>query len=158
MRLKKVLFYGKVALMNPEFNKFLESGKIIVFPRGKDLVKKEIAVAQSDLDDASIGFETERYKWSTIQGYYAMFHAARALLYSRNYREKSHYALAVGLKALFVEEKLLDIRYIRNLLNAMNLREAADYEADFSREGADAVIKSAEEFIREASSILGFDR
>jgi uncharacterized protein (UPF0332 family) len=143
--------------MNPDFDKFLESGKIIVFPRGKELVRKELAVAQSDLLDARAGFENQRYKWSTIQGYYAMFHAARALLYSRNYREKSHYALSVGLKALFVEEKLLDIRYVRNLLNAMNLREAADYEADFSCEGADAVIKSAEEFIRKASFILRFD-
>jgi len=86
-----------------------------------------------------------------------MFHAARALLYSRNYREKSHYALSVALKALFVEQNNLDIRYIRDLLNAMNLREAADYEADFSREGAEAVIKSAGEFILKANSILEFD-
>lgn len=157
MRLKKVLFYGNVALMNPEFNKFLENGKIIVFPRGKELARKELAVSHSDLEDAKAGFEIERYKWSTIQGYYAMFHAARSLLYSRNYREKSHYALSVALKALFVEENKLDIRYVRDLLNAMNLREAADYEADFSRDGAEAVIKSAEKFIREASSILGFD-
>jgi uncharacterized protein (UPF0332 family) len=143
--------------MNPEFDKFLESGKIMVFSRGKELVKKELAVAQSDLLDARAGFENLRYKWSTIQGYYAMFHAARALLYSRNYREKSHYAILVAIKALFVEENKLDIRYVRNLLNAMNLREAADYEADFSREGAEAVIKSAEEFILKASSILEFD-
>jgi uncharacterized protein (UPF0332 family) len=143
--------------LNPEFNKFLESGKIIVFPRGKELIKKELAVAQSDLMDAKDSFEDQRFKWSTIQGYYAMFHAARALLYSRNYREKSHYAISVAIKALFVEENKLDIRYVRDLLNAMNLREAADYEADFSREGAEAVIKSSEEFIRKVSSILEFD-
>jgi uncharacterized protein (UPF0332 family) len=143
--------------MNPDFDRFLESGKIIVFPRGKELVKKELAVAQSDLLDAKAGFENQRYKWSTIQGYYAMFHAATALLYSRNYREKSHYAISVALNALFVEERKLDILYIRNYLNAMNLREAADYEADFSSEGAEAVIKSAEKFIQEANSILGFD-
>jgi uncharacterized protein (UPF0332 family) len=90
--------------MNPEFNKFLETGKIIVFPRGKELVKKELAVAQSDLYDSKAGFETERYKWSTIQGYYAMFHAARALLYSSNYPAKSHYAFSVALKAIFVRK------------------------------------------------------
>jgi uncharacterized protein (UPF0332 family) len=83
-----------------------------------------------------------------------MFHAARALIYSRNYREKSHYAISIVLKALFVEEGKLDIRYVRDFLNAMNLRESADYEADFSREGAEAVIKSAEDFILIADSIL----
>jgi uncharacterized protein (UPF0332 family) len=140
--------------MNPEFNKLLESGKIIVFTKGKDLVKKELAVAQSDLDDAKAGFENQRFKWSTIQGYYAMFHAARALLYSKNYREKSHYAISVALKALFVEENKLGVRYVRDLINAMNLREAADYEADFSREGAEVVIKSAEEFIGQTVLIM----
>ena len=55
--------------MNAEFNRFLETGKITVFPRGKDLVDKELMVAQSDLLDAQAGFEKQRYKWSTIQGY-----------------------------------------------------------------------------------------
>jgi uncharacterized protein (UPF0332 family) len=140
--------------MNPEFNKFIENGKIIAFPKGKDLIRKELAVARSDLTDAKSGFGNQRYKWSTIQGYYSMFHAARALIYSRNYREKSHYAISIALKALFVEEGKLDIRYVRDFLNAMNLRESADYEADFSREGAEAVIKSAEDFILIADSIL----
>jgi uncharacterized protein (UPF0332 family) len=140
--------------MKNEFGKFLESGKITPFPSGRDLVKKELSVARSDLEDAKAGFENSRYKWSTIQGYYSMFHAARALLYSENYREKSHYAISVALKELFVDKGKLDVRYIRNLLNAMSLRESADYEADFSREGAEAVIKSAEEFLEKASTIL----
>jgi uncharacterized protein (UPF0332 family) len=140
--------------MNVEFNKFVETGKIAIFPHGKDLVDKELAVAKSDLIDAKAGFEDKRYKWSTIQAYYAMFHAARALIYSRNYREKSHYAVTVAIKALFVEEKRLDIRYVRDLLNAMNLREAADYESEFSESGAKAVIAAAESFIKIAESTL----
>jgi len=36
----------------------------------------------------------------------------------------------------------------------MNLREAADYEAEFSKEGAKAVIASAERFIEKAAAIL----
>ena len=39
-------------------------------------------------------------------------------------------------------------------LNAMNLREAADYQAEFSQSGAKAVIASAEKFIEKAISIL----
>ena len=125
--------------MNAEFNRFLASGKLAMFPRGKELVDKELAVAQSDLSEAKEGIENERFKWSTIQGYYAMFHAARALIYSMNYREKSHYAISVALRALFVEENKLDVRFARDFVNAMNLREAADYEADFSEAGARAV-------------------
>ena len=141
--------------MNQEFKQCLESGKIVSFPRGKQLVGKEIAVAQSDLSDAKAGYENQRYKWSTIQAYHAMFHAARALIYSRGYREKSHYCLAVALRALFVEESQIEAQLVRDFLNAMSLREAADYEATFSMEGAKAAIASAERFIEKAVAVLG---
>jgi uncharacterized protein (UPF0332 family) len=141
--------------VNQEFKQCLESGKIVSFAKGKELVGKELAVARSDLADAKAGFENQRYKWSTIQAYYAMFHTARALIYSRGYREKSHYCLSVALRALFVEEGKLDAQAGRDFLNAMNLREAADYEAEFSMDGAKAVITSAERFIEKAVTVLG---
>lgn len=140
--------------MNQEFKQCLENKKIIPFARGKKLVEKELSIAQSDLSDAKAGFENQRYKWSTIQAYYAMFHAARALVYSRAYREKSHYCLAIALRALFVDEGMMEAQSVRNFLNAMNLREAADYEAEFSQSGAKAVIASAERFIATAMAIL----
>jgi len=141
--------------VNQEFKQCLESGKIVSFPKGKELVGKELSVARSDLLDAKAGYENQRYKWSTIQAYYAMFHAARALIYSHGYREKSHYCLLVALRALYVEEGKLDAQTGRDFLNAMNLREAADYEAEFSQSGAKAVIASAEKFIEKATAILG---
>jgi len=101
------------------------------------------------------GLTLDRYKWSTIQAYYAMFHAARALIYSKGYREKSHYCLAIALRALFVDEGTMDAKLVRDFLNAMNLREAADYEAKFSQSGAKAVIASSEKFIEKAIAILG---
>ena len=140
--------------MNREFEQCLENKKIVSFARGKNLVKKELSVAKSDLSDAKAGYENGRYKWSTIQAYYAMFHAVRALVYSRGYREKSHYCLAVALEALFVYEGKMDAQSVRDFLNAMNLREAADYEAEFSQVGAKAVIASAERFIEKATVIL----
>ena len=90
-----------------------------------------------------------------FKAYYSMFHAARALIYSQGYREKSHYCLAVALRALFVDGGTMDAQLVRDFLNAMNLREAADYEAEFSQAGAKAVISSAEDFIEEAIRIVG---
>ena len=140
--------------MNQEFKQCLENKKIVPFARGKSLVKKELSVAISDLSDAKAGYENERYKWSTIQAYYAMFHAARALIYSQGYREKSHYCLAIALRSLFVDEGTMDAKLVRDFLNAMNLREAADYEAEFSQSGAKAVISSAERFVQKAIAML----
>jgi len=140
--------------MNQEFKQCLEKKKILPFERGKDLVKKEISIGESDLLDAKAGFQEKRYKWTTIQAYYAMFHAARALIYHKGYREKSHYCLSIALRALYVETGNLDAQAGRDFLNAMNLREAADYGAEFSEAGATAVISTAEKFIEKAKSLL----
>jgi uncharacterized protein (UPF0332 family) len=141
--------------MNQEFKQCMENKKIIPFATGKKLVNKELSVAQSDLSEAKAGYDNERYKWSTVQAYYAMFHAARALVYSKDYREKSHYYLAVALRALFVDEGKMDAQSVRDLLNAMNLRESADYDAEFSQAGAKSVIESAGKFIQKVIEILG---
>jgi uncharacterized protein (UPF0332 family) len=69
--------------MNQDFKQCLENKKIIPFERGKVLVKKEFSTGESDPSDAKAGFQEKRYKWSTIQAYYAMFHATRALVYSK---------------------------------------------------------------------------
>jgi uncharacterized protein (UPF0332 family) len=141
-------------LVNQEFEQCLQRKKIVSFARGERLANKELSVAKSDLSDAKASCDNQRYKWSTVQAYYAMFHAARALVYSRGYREKSHYCLAVALRALFVDEGKMEAQSVRDFLNAMNLRQAADYEAEFSQSGAKAVIASVERFMEKAVAIF----
>ena len=76
-----------------------------------------------------------------------MFHSARALLFSKEFREKSHYCLYAALKELFVKNKELDADYVEDFRNAMVLREDADYRTKFSKSGAIAVLKKANEFL-----------
>jgi len=80
-----------------------------------------------------------------------MFHAARALVYSKGFREKSHYALLVALRELFSE---LEEETIRSFEEAMSPREEADYGLIFSEEGAREVINNAERFLEKAKEIL----
>jgi uncharacterized protein (UPF0332 family) len=76
-----------------------------------------------------------------------MFHSARALLYAKNYREKSHYCLIVAMRALYAEKKLLPVTLIEALQNGKNLREGADYYDRWSKEGAEFSLNSAVEWI-----------
>lgn len=140
--------------MNPEFRECMERKKIVPFPAGKRLVYKELKSAQEDLDDANFGLSYGKHKWPTIQGYYSMYHTTRALLFSQDYREKSHYCLYVALKALFVESGELEIEFAEAFYHAMILRENADYKSKFSKTGATVVLKRAEEFLNEAKKIL----
>ncbi len=140
--------------MNPEFEKCLKRGKIRVFSRGKALVDKEIRTARSDLEEAQESFRRVKYKWSTVQSYYSMFHSARALVYNKNYRERSHYCLIVALKALYVQTKQLSFSLVEALQKGKTLREQGDYYGDFSKTTAYELLESTEEFLNKASEIL----
>jgi uncharacterized protein (UPF0332 family) len=140
--------------MNRAFKKCLENGKIVAFPRAKSLVKKELSAAAQDLAEAKDRLQNEKYKYATINAYYATFHAARGLLYSQGFRERSHYCLSVAIEALFVKTGRLEARFLRALNNLMSLREEADYGGSSSKEAAFLCVKYAGEFLEQIRSML----
>jgi len=113
--------------MGPEYDECLKRGKIRPFSRGRALVAKELDSAASDLRRAEKTFAEDDLKWATIQLYYSMFHAARALIYSRNLREQSHYCLIEAVRFLFVETRKIPVSLIEGFKEAKSLREDADY-------------------------------
>lgn len=136
------------------FEECLKNGRIKEFSQGRYLVSKEFKTAERDLNDAKDGFEREKYKWTTIQSYYAMFHAARALLYNKNYREKSHYCLITALRHLYVETGQISFYFIEILQKGKALREDADYYDDWSKLGAGEMLKLAEEFLDKVKELI----
>lgn len=139
---------------NSNFEDCLKKGKIREFSRGKILVKKELESATLDLQAAEDSFKDKNYKWTTVQTYYSMFHSARALLYNKNYREKSHYCLIEALRTLYADEGFIGYWLIEALQKAKTLREGADYYSEFSEEGAEDLIKKSKEFINKTKEIL----
>ncbi len=136
------------------FEECLKRGRIKEFSQGKALVQKELQTAERDLLDGKEGFEREKYKWTTIQSYYVMFHSARALLYAKNYREKSHHCLIIALRRLFVETGKLPAFFIEALQKGKALREDADYYDDWSRTGSEEILKLAKEFLIKAKELI----
>ncbi|MBN1621790.1 MAG: HEPN domain-containing protein [Endomicrobiales bacterium] len=140
--------------MTDNFQKGLEKKRILSFPEGKKLVSKEIKSAKEDLNEAIDRFKSSKFKYATITAYYSMFHSARALIYSKGYREKSHFYLLVSLESLFVSKGLIDREMISEFHDAMVLREEADYHGQFSKEGSESVINSAKDFINISTKLL----
>ena len=134
----------------------IENRKILRIKYDRDLVEKEINAAEYDLEKSKKSFADKDFKWATIQAYYSMFHSARALLFSKGFREKSHRALAEAIIELFVKTNLLEESFIDRFLEAMELREEADYGFIYSKYSAEEVIKSAEEFLYRVRSLLMF--
>jgi uncharacterized protein (UPF0332 family) len=140
--------------MKTAFDICVKNKRILVYPQGKNLVEREIRAALDDLADAKIGLAQQRYNWATIQGYYAMFHVARALIFSEGYRETSHYCLAVAIEALYVGTGKLGRELYVYLYAAMGMRANADYRTKFSEESARLIVKRAEEFLEKGQEIL----
>lgn len=73
-------------------------GKLKSARLSDEMVKKEFEAGKKDFSSAQASFDSSNFKWATIQAYYAIFHAARALLYKNGYREESHVALKLAIK------------------------------------------------------------
>lgn len=140
--------------MSQKFKECLERGKIKNFSPGPRLIKKELRLAMEDLKSASKSLKEKNCRWGIIQAYYSMFHSARALLYSKKYRERSHFCLIESIRTLFCETGKLDISLVVSLLEAKNLRESADYYGDFSEINCQKLVKKAREFLQAAEKII----
>lgn len=140
--------------MNRDYQRCIRNKLIARQEFAKDLIKPEIESARGDLASARKTYADADYKWSTIQAYYSIFHAARALLHQKGLREKSHACLKYAIEALYVETGELERQHLSDFDTTMLLREAADYKSDFSREGAESSIDCAASFLEKAEGIL----
>ena len=139
--------------MDSEFKDCLARGAIKESKDAVRLVSKEIKAAKQDLEEAQKSLKRESTKWAIVQAYYSMFHAARALVCKRGYRERSHHCLIVALRVLY-QGKGLNAGLIDRLQQAKALRENADYVGDFSRESAAFLVQAAEELLLVANSFV----
>ena len=135
-----------------QFRRFVEEGKLTRIGIDRELILKEVEGAASDLEEARDSLKRKKFKWATVQGYYSMFHSARALLFCKGFREKSHYALLVALRELFKNELTSEI--LQDFDEAMNLREEADYGLVFSEEASTRIVTNATKFLERTKEIL----
>lgn len=127
--------------------------RIFPFEAAKYLVEDEFKDAKEDLKSAQEEFSKKGIKWATIKAYYAMFHTARTLLYSKGYRERGHYCLYLAMHEFFVKENILEHDLVEAFYNCMILREEADYKRTFSEESAALAIESAKKLFAAAEKI-----
>lgn len=119
-----------------------------------EMVHKEFRVGERDFETAQKSLLDGNFKWAVIQAYYAIFHAARALLFKSGYREESHSALKITFKALYIETGILSIDAYNALERGMSLREMADYKETYSQSGAENLIQSVVAALQEIENKL----
>ena len=123
----------------------VEKGHLQEIAPNPDYAAKEWKESELDLKNAGSDFKLGKFKWATIASYYAMFHAAKAVLFKAGFREKAHYAIAVVLQD-FAEKGVLEQKYVEDFKAAVFAREQADYHYAHSKETAAQMLSMAREF------------
>jgi uncharacterized protein (UPF0332 family) len=137
-----------------EFEKCLKERRIQRIDVSGELVKKEMDAAEYDLERAGRNVEEEDFKWASVQAYYSMFHAAKALLFSKGYREKSHYCLIAAIRELFVATGEMSAGVADNLEMCMDIRHEADYGLVYDEASSRQAVERAKGFLAAAKSVL----
>lgn len=132
----------------------LEKGFLKKISPDKELVKKELNEAKYDLEKAKKAFYDEDFKWSIVKSYYAMFHAARAVLFNLGLREKRHFAIRIVLEELNKDGKI-ESKYINDFDAAMSSREDADYHYKHSKESAEYNLQISKDFLARIKNLIG---
>jgi uncharacterized protein (UPF0332 family) len=101
-------------------------------------------------------YDDEEYEDAISRAYYAMYHAARALLLTKNIEPKTHKGVLTSLGQFFIKTGTLERAYGKMLAYAKELRENGDYSEYYvaAEEDAKIVIDDAQKFIEEIKSIL----
>ncbi|MCX5994228.1 MAG: HEPN domain-containing protein [Chloroflexi bacterium] len=96
------------------------------------------------------------YEDAVSRAYYAMFHAARAVLYTRGITTKTHSGLITSFGIEIAEKGIVDREYGRMLNRAFNLRQKSDYETGsrFKREDVAEMLENAEKFVQIVKAVI----
>lgn len=117
---------------------------------------RPLARAEASLRSADILLREGLYRDSVSRAYYAMFHAARALLSSKDVRPRTHGGVLRGFGRHFVQPGILERAFAGDLGFALQLRQRADYEDDLAITEASArdILDRATRFIERAGQLL----
>ena len=120
----------------------------------KEKSARSLEIAKQRLKEAEKAIKLKIYQFAVLQGYMAMFHAARALLYRDGIQEKSHFAVYIYLKEKYSDKVPL---HILNFLNIHRIeRHETMYGLEYKPEKEDALIafEDAKVFVKEIENIL----
>jgi len=139
-----------------DFESCVKEGLLRRIPPSGEKARNSMETALKWLEEAKKNLNSEAFNSSVLSSYLAMFHSARALLFSDGFREKSHYCIARYLEEKYVKKKLLESKWIDLLDHYRELRHNDQYSITFftTKDEAENALKTAKEFIERMRKLL----
>ena len=125
----------------------------------KPVAADYLGAADRSLAKARIVFDVDVFDEAGRLAYYAMFHAAQALIYERSDRKsKTHKGVSQQFHRISLSEPGLDPQVAADLSKTYLLKETADYETSagalVTRAEAVDAIAAAERFLARVRGVL----
>ena len=114
-----------------------------------DLSIYRLEKAKKDLEDAKKTLELEMYDTSANRSYYAIFHAARAILALDGKDFKKHSGVISKFQQDYIKTEIFDKTMSNIIKSAFDMRTESDYE-DFyviSKDDVKTQVSEAEQFV-----------
>ena len=121
-----------------------------------DLAKYRLQKARNCLVESKNDISEESYESSANRSYYAMFHAARAVLALESLDFKKHSSVIARFRELYIKTNNLPVEMSDAIGNAFTVRGNADY-ADFfviSKEEVQTQLDNASKFVENAMKYI----
>lgn len=71
-----------------DFEQCIKERHLIKIKATSEMIEKEITSAKYDLERSNKSMKDGDYKWASVQSYYSMFHAAKALVLKKDIEKK----------------------------------------------------------------------
>lgn len=122
----------------------------------RSFVEASLKRAEKALKSARLLEENEELEDAASRAYYAMFHATRALLFSKGMNAKTHKGAVSLFGEKIVKQGIMSEEYADMLRKAFDLRQKSDYEiyAETSAELVKEAIRNAEQFIERVKELV----
>lgn len=122
----------------------------------KSLIEGYVQKAEKKLKVAEKLFKSGDYEDAVSRAYYAVFHAAQALLLTEGEKAESHKGVVTLFGLFFVKTGKFTRNTGKYLANLKDDRESGDYEvfSYIDRETAETAISEAQKFIKEGKAYL----
>lgn len=122
----------------------------------KDLSLYRLSKAEQYLEDAKKTLELKMYDTAANRSYYAIFHAARAVLALEGLDFKKHSGVISNFQLRYIKSGIFDKKLSNIIKSAFSLRTESDYE-DFyiiSKTDGENQVNEAEIFCREIKEYI----
>lgn len=122
----------------------------------KNYAKASLERAEKALKSAKLLEQNGELEDAASRAYYAMFHAARAILFSKGISAKTHRGTISLFSEKIVKQSILSEEYADTLRKAFDIRQKSDYElyAQPNVEVIKEVIKNAEKFVNKIKELI----